>query len=307
MSGPRRRRARSTGTGTWCCRSRWTGARRCRRPPLARRAVAVRRARDCVGAAPARGRLERGRRLREVTAVAAVGLLHVGAPDRSSGRAAVAREVTRERMADPDGRREPRRVADEPGVGLALGGSGLAGGRAAEVGVSGTRALGDDALQDVGDLVRDAVRDRAGRCARVRDVRLAVREDDPPDRGRGMVDAAVGERRVGVGLLERCDSDPKAADSLGGDAVERRGDPELLGHLFDVLRADVQVELGKDDVDGVDGRLADVHRPALAVAGVVDGPRRPVVKRERHRALAGVVGGVGVHSLAAGRWQARRA
>ena len=117
------------------------------------------------------------------------------------------------------------------------------------------------------------------------------------DRGRGMVDAAVGERRVGVGLLERRDPDPKAADPLRRDAVERRGDPELLGHLLDVVRADVQVELREDDVHGVDGRLADVHRPALAVPGVVDGPGRPVVKGERHRALAGVVGGVGVHSL----------
>src|SRR4051812_29775631 len=101
---------------------RRTGRRHVRaRAARAARAAVVRRGRgNRVGTAPARRRLERILRLWEVAAVAAVGGLHVGPPEGPGRRPAVAREVAREGVSDPDRGGKARRVADEPGVGLAL-------------------------------------------------------------------------------------------------------------------------------------------------------------------------------------------
>ena len=63
----------------------------------------------------------------EFGAVAIDGGGHEGGPDRAGGRASEAGQFARVRVADPDRGRVERRVADEPGVGLVLGGSGLAG------------------------------------------------------------------------------------------------------------------------------------------------------------------------------------
>src|SRR5918911_429684 len=64
--------------------------------------------------------VERHLRQREVTAVLAVGHLHVGAPDRrghlAAGHAGTERAAVG-RVANPPRRRQVRREADEPGVG----------------------------------------------------------------------------------------------------------------------------------------------------------------------------------------------
>src|SRR5262249_3252119 len=81
------------------------------------------------------------RRHLEVGAVAPLGCLHVGAPDRPRGGAAEPGRGSGERVPGPDGRRVEGREADEPGVREPLAGAGLAGlRRAAHVGVPGSGA-----------------------------------------------------------------------------------------------------------------------------------------------------------------------
>ncbi len=62
----------------------------------------------------------------------------------------------RVRIADPDGRGQVRLEADEPGVGEAVGGTGLAARRAAVVGGRPGAGLHVH-LQDLGDLIGLAV------------------------------------------------------------------------------------------------------------------------------------------------------
>ncbi len=75
----------------------------------------------------------------------------------------------------------------------------------------------------------------------------------------------------------------------------------------DVLRADVEVELGVDGVDGVGRGLGDAH-PTLTGLGVVDGPGLALapVWVEGDRARAVVEGPVGVDPLLQGGRQDER-
>src|SRR6478609_5235298 len=125
--GSRRRRGRGAGAG----RGRPGHAGRV--GAGGRRRVAGGRARAAT-ARPAvlaeeRGGLEGRRGLLELAAEAALGRLHVGAPDRRghlAARRALAERAPLARMPDPDRGRERRRVADEPGVGEVVDRAGLA-------------------------------------------------------------------------------------------------------------------------------------------------------------------------------------
>src|SRR4051794_23348616 len=132
---------------------------------------------------------------REVGAMAALGGLHVGAPDRPGGWAAETGVAARERMPGPDRSRVERRVTDEPGVRQAVGGAGLAGLRAAaDRGIAGTGALRDHALEDARDLIGLAGREHPAARSVGRPFDVAVREYDLRDRGWAVADPAVGER-----------------------------------------------------------------------------------------------------------------
>src|SRR5215212_10656507 len=97
-------------------------------------------------------------------------------------------------MADPDGGGEFGGEADEPGVGEALRGAGLARLRAtAHIGVAGAGPLGDHALEDAGHLPGLALGEDPFPLVFLEVVYLAVGEGDAADRGGVVVDAAVGE------------------------------------------------------------------------------------------------------------------
>src|SRR3954449_4512024 len=142
-----------------------------------------------------------------------LGGLHVGAPDRARRRATETGEAARARMTGPHRGRVERRVADEPGVRYAVGSAGLAGLRAAaDRGVAGAGALGDHALEDARDLIGLAGCEHPVACGVGRPVDMAVMEYDLRDRGWAVADAAVGERGVGAGHLERRDALAEPAD-----------------------------------------------------------------------------------------------
>src|SRR5215218_8551024 len=113
--------------------------------------------------------LERMLGRREVPAELALGLAHVRVPDLGRERAAgdVRAVVEAEHLravvgiADPDGGRQARREADEPGVGELVGGARLTGGGAADLRL-GARAALDVLLEDLGRLGGRAVREGAG-------------------------------------------------------------------------------------------------------------------------------------------------
>src|SRR5262249_52950852 len=97
-------------------------------------------------------------RFGEFRAVAGNRGFHVGAPDRTRRGTAVAGRFTGLRVTHPDRGRVERCVADEPGVGEVLRGTGLARRRrAAHRGVSGAGALRDHALQHSRHFVRLAL------------------------------------------------------------------------------------------------------------------------------------------------------
>jgi len=139
-------------------------------------------------------------RLGELRAVAALGDLHVVVPElRREGRAGDLDAVDvghRDRavgVADPDDRRQPRRVAGEPGVLEVVGRPGLAGGRAAHL-----RRLPGSVLhvllEDLRDLVGLAVLEQRVLARRVQaDRRPAIAEVDATD-GRDL-DAVAGRWR----------------------------------------------------------------------------------------------------------------
>ena len=133
-------------------------------------------------------------------------------------------------MPGPDGGRIERGVADEPGIGQSFTGAGLA--RlplATHVRVAGAGAAGDHAFEHLRDVVGLAGSEHALALACTRLVDLSTGEDDPAYCGRVVMDAAVGERGVGVRLLERGDADAEAADRVGGRDVAMRA--ELAGDV----------------------------------------------------------------------------
>ena len=201
------------------------------------------------------------------------------------------RDLVRFRVADPDRGRQVGLVAGEPGVGVFVGGAGLARlAGAAGVG-GGAGAFGDVVVQQPGHLVGDRFGQHPLGVGRFRAVDVAVGEDHLANRDRVVVDAAGGERRVGVGQLQRRDPQPQAADPLGRDPIEPGRDPHRLRRLGDGLGPDVEVELGEDGVVGGHRRLLEVDRPLVALVGGVDFPVAPVgeVEVERFRAVEGRV------------------
>src|SRR3954471_23096443 len=116
-------------------------------------------------------------------------------------------------MPGPDRGRVHRCVADDPRVRQAVGGAGLAGLRAAaDRGVAGAGALGDHALEDARDRIGLAGCEHPVACGVGWPVDMAVMEYDLRDRGWAVADAAVGERGVGAGHLERRDALAEPAD-----------------------------------------------------------------------------------------------
>ena len=244
------------------------------------------------------GRVRAGRRGLEFGAFAFLGGGHERLPDRTGGGAAVAGVFARLRVADPDGGRVHRRVADEPGIGLFLGGAGLAGlAAAADRGVAGAGPGGDHALQDPRHFVGLALGQNPFAGVGAGFVDLAVGELDFADRGRVVVDAAVGEGRVGIGHLQRRDPVGETADPLRRHRFQRRCDAHFFGGLGHVFGADVEVELGEDDVDRVHRRVGQRLAAAAGALGVVDGPGAAARQREGLRRAAVVVGRVGVDAL----------
>ena len=69
-----------------------------------------------------------------------------------------------DRLTDPDGRRELRRVADEPALLAVVRRTGLAGGVAADAGDATRRTAGQHALEGLGDAARDVLVDGRWQC-----------------------------------------------------------------------------------------------------------------------------------------------
>ena len=183
-------------------------------------------------------------------------------------------------IADPDGGRQARREADEPGVGVQVGRAGLAAGRAADVRVRAGAAL-DVLLEDLGGLVGHAVREdlRAVRAPAARQLGLAgALELDLGDRGRPVAVAAGGDRRVRGRHLQRRDAVLEAAERLGRIAVHVAAlDAHVdrgVGHL---VGPEVERELDVDRVVGPQRRLDEVHVAAAGAAVGLDLERRPVL------------------------------
>src|SRR3954451_12433084 len=265
-----RRSARGLAGGGRAARARHRGA-------LARRAVVEALAGAVVEATAAAARVlaeerprhERVLGLLEPAAELAAGLLHVLAPELRRDRAArdPGHRHARLRVAEPHGGRQVRREADEPRVGEVVGGAGLAGGRAADLRrVREAGAALDVLLEDLRRLGGDAVGERAvlARLAEVVDV--AVGERDLPDRDRAVAPAAGGDRRVGVGHLERGDAARQAAKALGRVGVQAGLDAHVVRGPAHRVGADVGVELGVDRVVGLQGRLDEVDAPRVRVA-----------------------------------------
>src|SRR4051812_45981198 len=198
--------------------------------------------------------LERLLGLGEVAA-ALLGDLHVLLPDR--GRVRAARDADRRRRrvhrhalageADPDRRRQVRREADEPRVGVVVRRAGLPAGGAADLRSDAGAAL-HVLLKDLRRLVRDAVAERPGPRGLAPVAHAAVGERDAGDRLGAVAPAAGGDGRVRVGHLERRDAVLQAAEDLARVGVELALDAHLARGLLDLVRPDVEGELLEDGV-----------------------------------------------------------
>src|SRR5215218_184038 len=185
--------------------------------------------------------------LREVVAVVPMGGEHEGVPDgRGVGPALGARHR-------------------EPGVLRLVGGPGLSGRRTPVVG-GGPRPRLDVHLEDSRDLGRLSVRQHALARAAREVLALAIREHDPLDARRAVADAPARERGVRTGHLERRDAAGQAPEALCGVAVELGRDPEQLGRLTDLLRAEVEDQLRIDRVVGRQRRAREADVPDVRVA-----------------------------------------
>src|SRR5829696_2759479 len=220
-----------------------------------------------AGRVAAEERLRDERRLgrREVAAELALGHAHVRVPDlrRERGAGHVGAVVEPEHLravigiADPYRGRQPRREAHEPRVGELVRGARLARHGAVDV-RRGAGAAGHVLLEDLGRLGGDAVLEGPGPLDLPARGQLlaAVGEGHARDRRRPVAIAAGGDRRVGVGHLERRDAVGEAAERLRRVAVELGADAEVPGGLLDLVGADVERELDVDRVVREQRRLA---------------------------------------------------
>src|SRR5918993_3399316 len=181
------------------------------------------------------------------------------------------------RVANPDGGREPGRVADVPGVGELLARAGLAGGGASylaiEVVVEAGRATQDYSSQDLrggGGLI-------AGEDAAPFDLvvvdGLALAESGelyPLDSVGLPVDAAGGESRVCGGHLERANARPQPPDGRRGVGVYRGGDAHGRRDLGHVLQPQVHGELDEDRVVRLDHGPVERYPASLYAVVVLD-------------------------------------
>ena len=248
----------------------------------------------------------RGMRLRELADRGrADRLLHEQAPDRGREGAARNRDAVHVRhrdlglgVADPDSSGQRGGDPAEPGVGVVLGGAGLAARGATDVRAHARPRL-DVLLEDLRHLVGDPVRDHAlalGVAPAAVPVLVAVGVDDLADRHRLGVDPARGEGRVRGRLVEGRDADRAEAHRRDIDALVRlegRADSEPVRHRRNLVRPEVEREPRVDRVVGEERRVRDRRRAhvRLRVGGNV--PRRRVrvgLVVERGREVARRVG-----------------
>ena len=206
--------------------------------------------------------------LREVAAVLADDLLHVVAPDLRRVRAAVDvapaevhavhRDLRRAREADPHRGRQYLGVKPTNQASMFLSVVPvLPPGRAADLSACVPVPPGDVGLEDLGRLVGHAVLERLGAvdAPALRQLDLLAVALDLLDHARAVAVAAVGDRRVGVGHLQRRDAVRR------GRRATRRSTPMQLGldahhprRLLDLVRAEVGRELRVDRVVGGERR-----------------------------------------------------
>src|SRR5512134_39352 len=212
--------------------------------------------------------------------------VHVAVRDRHEGVPGLGRQqaagdvVHRAEVvvAHPDAGDELAGVADEPGVAIARARAGLAG----DVREIERRALagavGDDELQHLVHLLGDARGDdlRRRRLVAFAGVdELALRVEELEDAVGPRELAAVGEGSVGAGVLEHRHATVAERHRTG---LLDAGHTEPVGHLDDLVAADLEREIDGYRVERLRQRVGHRHRAAAATtAGVV--ARRPVPAR----------------------------
>ena len=178
------------------------------------------------------------------------------------------------RVAHPHRGGEVRGEAVEPRVGEVVGRAGLGGRRAADR-RAGRRARLHVLAQNPRRLVGHGVGEHLLALRPTQVLRLAVGEHDLLDGDRLVAVAAGGDRRVGIGHLQRRHAQGQAAQPLGGVAVEVRRDAHVVCGLAHRVGAHVEVELGEHGVVGLECGLDQVHVAAVAVGVGADLPRPP--------------------------------
>ncbi len=173
-------------------------------------------------------------------------------------------------VADPDGGGDLARVAHEPGVLVVLGGPRLARHVPARELRRGTGTAGDHAPQGGGDGVGHLGRDDLlGRVVGLEDD-VAPGVLDPLDHHGLAVQPVVPEGGVGAGHVQH--GDLAGPEHDGGDHGQLGLDAEGVGHLDDVLGAELEHELGEHHVGrglgGAEQRVA-TSRPTTAHVPVV--------------------------------------
>ncbi len=162
------------------------------------------------------------------------------------------------RIAHPHTGRPLRRVSDEEGIGIVLGGAGLAGGRAILELRPVSGAGIQDTLQHPRQLVGEAGIQDAGLFPLPTPQCGAVGVDHAGDVGRWVVDTPVGEGAVGGGHVEQ--GGVGGAEDVRVDLLDGGDDPEATAHIGDPLGAHGHRKLGVDGIDRAPGGL-DERQP----------------------------------------------